>query len=374
MIRTSACEKWSCLSADAQLVASPRAFESNLHKVRAISPPVFTENLAILSTLPFTLPRWRPAIPAFVGLLLVGVLLNACKAECPPGTKMERGSCVIPNARAGAEAEGMEDVSDGSAGDLGTRDSAKTKAGTAGQTPEKKSSGGRESVVAGEGGAVGMAASTNAKPATAGGAGGSESEAAGNTNTAAAGTSGGTSASGAPGVATSSGAGAGGEGGGEPRDSKPACGNGMQEAGEVCDGNCPDTCAKPANACIASMLTGSANACDAECKMVEISACKNGDGCCPKDCKHASDDDCSVACGDGVVDAPELCESKGTSKPCPTDCDDGDPCTKDMLVGSSMQCSAQCVHSAITAARGGDGCCPNGANANSDSLQPQVRQ
>jgi hypothetical protein len=41
------------------------------------------------------------------------------------------------------------------------------------------------------------------------------------------------------------------------------CGNGVVEAGETCDGDCPESCAPAVDACSASVLRGSAGDCDA---------------------------------------------------------------------------------------------------------------
>jgi cysteine-rich repeat protein len=77
---------------------------------------------------------------------------------------------------------------------------------------------------------------------------------------------------------------------------------------------------------------------------------------------------CHFTCGNGVFDSTvgELCETSIASGAgaCPTACDDGDACTADVLSGS--ECSAECLTSPITAAADGDGCCPAGANANTD--------
>jgi hypothetical protein len=67
-------------------------------------------------------------------------------------------------------------------------------------------------------------------------------------------------------------------------------------------------------------------------------------------------------CGDGNVDQGETCDGN-----CETSCDDGDPCTTDELSGDSAHCNVACKHTAIVAAKGGDGCCPSKANANTDS-------
>jgi cysteine-rich repeat protein len=95
----------------------------------------------------------------------------------------------------------------------------------------------------------------------------------------------------------------------------------------------------------------------------------------PEECDDANtsaDDyclnDCTLACGDGLVNSVELCDTAiaaGSAGACPTSCDDGDACTTDALSGSD--CTAECVHGAITAPAPGDGCCPPGENANTDT-------
>ncbi len=47
-------------------------------------------------------------------------------------------------------------------------------------------------------------------------------------------------------------------------------------------------------------------------------------------------------CGDGVIEAPEICDGD-----CPASCDDGDACTSDALNGSAASCDAVCSHAAI---------------------------
>lgn len=78
---------------------------------------------------------------------------------------------------------------------------------------------------------------------------------------------------------------------------------------------------------------------------------------------------CQFTCGNGALDTSvgELCETTITTGAgaCPTTCDDGDACTSDILNGS--ECTAFCASSPITAAADGDGCCPAGANANTDN-------
>lgn len=89
------------------------------------------------------------------------------------------------------------------------------------------------------------------------------------------------------------------------------CGNGVSEAPELCDGDCPTTCAD-SDACTPTSLVGTD--CSRQCVSTPITTCQDGDGCCPASCTGASDSDCSAGCGDDVCDAVETCES------CPADC------------------------------------------------------
>jgi hypothetical protein len=74
-------------------------------------------------------------------------------------------------------------------------------------------------------------------------------------------------------------------------------------------------------------------------------------------------------CGNGQLDAGETCDTaipSGQAGACSTMvCHDGDPCTTDSFVGSA--CSTACSHQPITKPLSGDGCCPVGATASSDS-------
>lgn len=98
--------------------------------------------------------------------------------------------------------------------------------------------------------------------------------------------------------------GTGGQGG-----SAPICGNGALEMGELCDGNCPDSCPDDGDACTMELLTGSAATCDALCSTASIVACTPGDGCCPIGCTAAIDLDC-VACDIHVpADKPTIAEA-----------------------------------------------------------------
>jgi cysteine-rich repeat protein len=84
---------------------------------------------------------------------------------------------------------------------------------------------------------------------------------------------------------------------------------------------------------------------------------------------NLSDDDeclttCRWACGDGLVNAVELCDTAiadGEAGACPDACVDLDPCTADTLLGGG--CRAECVFDAVEDCRDADGCCPDGCDS-----------
>ncbi|HVZ73748.1 MAG TPA: hypothetical protein VHJ20_15320 [Polyangia bacterium] len=157
-------------------------------------------------------------------------------------------------------------------------------------------------------------------------------------------------------------------------DCAAVCGNGVAEPpAETCDyaagaGACPVTC--PAgDACAPVSNDGAVGTCTAACVAHPVTACKAGDGCCPAGCTIEDDADCPETCGDGVLEADEICDraiTAGQPGHCPASCDDHDACTLDWVTGTPSACSRACGHVAITACVTGDGCCPPGCNATSD--------
>lgn len=149
-----------------------------------------------------------------------------------------------------------------------------------------------------------------------------------------------------------------------------ACGNGRLEPGENCENDteqpCPDSC-DDGLFCTTDLLVNG-DTCQAHCLYEAITTIDNGDGCCPPGANQDTDMDCSGACGNGVIDGEmgELCEP-GVGSGCPTSCDDGNPCTIDLLSGSVENCNAACTHSKVTDAVDGDMCCPTGQTSNTDS-------
>jgi hypothetical protein len=144
------------------------------------------------------------------------------------------------------------------------------------------------------------------------------------------------------------------------------CGDGVVEGDETCDGDCPEAC-DDGDACTTEVLGGSADTCDVFCEATPVLACTSGDGCCPAGCVIADDDDCPELCGNGLVEAGEICDGN-----CPTGCDDGDSCTVETLKGSAETCDAECAVTNIEACTTGDDCCPGGCDATSDGDCPPL--
>jgi len=154
-------------------------------------------------------------------------------------------------------------------------------------------------------------------------------------------------------------------------DCSASCGNGSVEPGETCDppGSCPqsDADCDDGNACTADALLGAAASCSASCSHQAITFCAAGDGCCPDGCDGATDPDCAPVCGNGVIEADEVCDPPGSCPQSDADCDNGDACTTGRLAGSPADCSAHCVQQPLDACLDGDGCCGQGCHALNDS-------
>jgi hypothetical protein len=133
------------------------------------------------------------------------------------------------------------------------------------------------------------------------------------------------------------------------------CGNGQLDDSERCDtaipeglsGSCPTIC-DDGNACTKERLVGSG--CQTFCEVSSEVTCSGAtkDGCCPTGCNSTVDADCSVSCGNGVIERGETCDTAiaaGQPGACPQSCDDKIACTEDALVGAG--CNVSCTHTPI---------------------------
>jgi hypothetical protein len=73
-----------------------------------------------------------------------------------------------------------------------------------------------------------------------------------------------------------------------------SCGNNVLDPGETCDpaASCPTSCVDSGDACAPNVLVGTAATCTAQCQVQLVTACHDGDGCCPQGCTAANDNDC----------------------------------------------------------------------------------
>ena len=165
-------------------------------------------------------------------------------------------------------------------------------------------------------------------------------------------------------------------------DCPATCGNGVVDVGETCDTailpDAPGACPRPTgqtgahcddrDPCTKDILVA-AGTCGATCVYTPITTQSHDmhDGCCPAGAWHEVDVDCPASCGDGIVQATEMCDPGIPSDMpggCPQNCDDGEACTIDVLSGTA--CAALCKHIQITASVSGDGCCLKGASWRTD--------
>jgi hypothetical protein len=91
------------------------------------------------------------------------------------------------------------------------------------------------------------------------------------------------------------------------------CENGLLEAGEVCDLNCPTSCPASTIMCFSNNLVGSPQLCNAQCANQPIMECVADDGCCPDGCE-GMDSDCPGGGGGGGGEPEELSNCSTSSK------------------------------------------------------------
>jgi hypothetical protein len=149
------------------------------------------------------------------------------------------------------------------------------------------------------------------------------------------------------------------------------CGDGIVGPLERCDP--PESCPTAASCtsrlpCLVLRYHGSPQTCDASCEALPIERCIDSDECCPPGCSNSGDSDCSAQCGDGRLDEErgETCDSSDPDASCAIGCDDGNPCTVDMQLGSPRSCNVACAHMLAQPSVETDGCCLEQASAAAD--------
>ncbi|HEX3696151.1 MAG TPA: hypothetical protein VH374_12275 [Polyangia bacterium] len=152
-------------------------------------------------------------------------------------------------------------------------------------------------------------------------------------------------------------------------DCKPTCGNGVIEQGEVCDGNCPTSCAPLG--CTKQRLQGSG--CAAKCVSDGLqTVCQDNDDCCPgtaNNCNATNDKECAAVCGNGVIESGEHCDPVTSCQTQLAACV-SDKMTVKTRQGSASDCTFQCTSTARTCVSG-DGYCPDGCRRPQDDDCPK---
>jgi hypothetical protein len=174
-------------------------------------------------------------------------------------------------------------------------------------------------------------------------------------------------------------------------DCMAVCGNGVVESGELCepaaadggtpsgpDGGagsvCPTMC--PNMGCTLRVLQGTG--CQAQCVNAgpdgggTITACINGDNCCPSGCNALNDNNCMPSCGNGVVEPPETCEPGiDAGSACPT----AATCISDQdfvrFIDDNMTPTFACDDKCVSTPRAcdatmSDGFCPSMCDSSND--------
>ena len=127
------------------------------------------------------------------------------------------------------------------------------------------------------------------------------------------------------------------------------CGNGIVEAGESCDGNCPTSC-NDGNACTSDVMNGTAASCNVTCTNAAITSCQSGDGCCPAGCTFANDNDCACTpktCAQVGAECGMIDDGCGSTVACANTCStielcSGTTCVQENNIGNDCTDYPQC--------------------------------
>ncbi len=169
-------------------------------------------------------------------------------------------------------------------------------------------------------------------------------------------------------------------------DCPASCGNGVVDLGETCDsgiaagmnGACPTAAVCNDNVgCTIDSVSG--GGCTQQCQhtAITVPSTAAADQCCPGGANNNTDVDCTVACGNGAVEAGEQCDlgiAAGLLGHCPvvSECNDSNACTNDSLTGGGT-CGARCEHAQRPLSGPTiDGCCPANGNFTNDADCPAV--
>ena len=116
------------------------------------------------------------------------------------------------------------------------------------------------------------------------------------------------------------------------------CGNGMVDAGEACDGDCPtsDLDCDDFDACTINRVKAGTSAamCTAVCESEPISTCVDDDGCCAAGCNANNDNDCGM----------QMMDDTGTACAADADCGANGICIQAQMDGtwSGGYCTNAC--------------------------------
>ncbi len=93
-------------------------------------------------------------------------------------------------------------------------------------------------------------------------------------------------------------------------------------------GGCNDSDSCTVDAC------DSPGTCSASCSHIGITACTNGDGCCPGSCSSLNDSDCAAECGNNLREGFEVCDLNDLA---------GQTCITQGFVGGTLACQPGCL-------------------------------